>query len=87
MIAEANERYADLANVKFEVGYGEAINATQHYDLVTTFDCMHDMTDPEGTMRAVHGCVKADGTSRFARMRRGTSSWSSRPPPDVPARR
>lgn len=61
MIAEANERYADLANVEFEVGYGEAISATQHYDLVTTFDCMHDMTDPEGTMRAVHGCVKADG--------------------------
>jgi 2-polyprenyl-3-methyl-5-hydroxy-6-metoxy-1,4-benzoquinol methylase len=61
MIAEAKERYADMANVRFEVGYGETIGDTDRYDLVTTFDCMHDMTDPEGTMRAVHTSIKADG--------------------------
>ena len=61
MIAEANERYADMANVRFETGYGEKISDRDRYDLVTTFDCMHDMTDPEGTMRAVSAAIKADG--------------------------
>lgn len=61
MIAEAEERYAEMPNVSFEVGYGEEIAETDKYDLVTTFDCMHDMTDPEGTMRAVHRSIKIDG--------------------------
>jgi 2-polyprenyl-3-methyl-5-hydroxy-6-metoxy-1,4-benzoquinol methylase len=61
MIAEANKRYADMANVRFELGYGQNVSEEQHYDLVTTFDCMHDMTDPEGTMRAVNRSIKADG--------------------------
>ncbi len=61
MIAEANERYADMANVEFETGYGEQISDRDRYDLVTTFDCMHDMTDPEGTMRAVSAAIKTDG--------------------------
>ena len=60
MIAEAKELYADIPNVGFEVGYGEEIAETEKYDLVTTFDCMHDMTDPEGTMRAVQKSMKAD---------------------------
>ena len=61
MIAEAKERHRDQGNVSFEVGYGEEIADQGRYDLVTTFDCMHDMTDPEGTMKAVHGAVKDDG--------------------------
>ncbi|MDP6930654.1 MAG: class I SAM-dependent methyltransferase [Planctomycetota bacterium] len=61
MIAEANERYADVANASFEVGYGETLETANEFDLVTTFDCMHDMTDPTGTMRAVHRSIKPDG--------------------------
>ena len=61
MIAEARDRYTDMKNVRFEVGYGEFIDDVDTYDLITTFDCMHDMTDPEGTMRAVRRSVKPDG--------------------------
>ncbi len=61
MIAEAKERYRELPNVRFEVGYGEEISDKNKFDLVTTFDCMHDMTDPKGTMRAVHSAIKNDG--------------------------
>ncbi|HEY5680686.1 MAG TPA: methyltransferase domain-containing protein [Pseudomonadales bacterium] len=61
MIAQAQQRYADMDNVRFEVGYGETLEDVAAYDLVTTFDCMHDMTDPEGTMRAVRRAVKGDG--------------------------
>ncbi len=61
MIAQANENYKHLPNVQYEVGYGETINASDQYDLVTTFDVMHDMTDPDGTMQAVRSAIKDDG--------------------------
>ena len=32
------------------------------YDLVTTFDCIHDMTDPQGMMHAIRGALRDDGT-------------------------
>ena len=61
MIAEARNRHADMANVRFEEGYGEELSEVGAYDLITTFDCMHDMTDPAGTMRAVRRALKDDG--------------------------
>jgi len=61
MIEEARARYADMNNVRFEVGYGEELAEVDSYDLITTFDCMHDMTDPAGTMTAVHRALKEDG--------------------------
>jgi len=32
------------------------------FDLVTMFDCLHDMGDPHGAARAVHSALKPDGT-------------------------
>ena len=32
------------------------------YDLVTTFDCLHDMGDPVGAARHVHDSLAPDGT-------------------------
>ena len=61
MIAQASGDYKDMANLEFTVGYGESMTATNQYDLVTTLDCMHDMTDPHGTMRAVRQALKQDG--------------------------
>jgi 2-polyprenyl-3-methyl-5-hydroxy-6-metoxy-1,4-benzoquinol methylase len=61
MIMEARERYADMDNVRFEIGLGEELSEENSYDLITTFDCMHDMTDPAGTMRAVHRALQDDG--------------------------
>jgi 2-polyprenyl-3-methyl-5-hydroxy-6-metoxy-1,4-benzoquinol methylase len=71
MIAEARERYADMHNVRFDVGYGEAIAEVAAYDLITTFDCMHDMTDPDGTMRAVRRAIKPDGAWLIKDIRAG----------------
>jgi len=62
MIAQANTSYGDIGNVRYEVGYGESINETNQYDLITTFDCMHDMTDPIGTMKAVRGAIRDSGS-------------------------
>ncbi len=34
----------------------------QNYDLVTFFDCLHDMGDPAGAAAHVHGTLRDDGT-------------------------
>ena len=38
MIAEAKDRYADMRNVEFEIGYGEKIMDSDRYDFVTALD-------------------------------------------------
>ena len=47
--------------VRFEVAPAAAY-AGAGYDLVTMFDCLHDMGDPAGAARHVRGTLKPDGT-------------------------
>ncbi len=47
--------------VRFETSPAAAYGGTG-YDLVTMFDCLHDMGDPVGAARHVHGTLKPDGT-------------------------
>ncbi len=63
-IEEARKR-AEAAGVservQFEVASADAFSGTG-YDLVTTFDALHDMGDPVGAARAVRQRVAPDGT-------------------------
>jgi SAM-dependent methyltransferase len=34
----------------------------EQYDLITTFDVVHDMVDPRGALRAIRQALKPDGT-------------------------
>jgi len=47
--------------VSFEVASAKEIPA-QGFDLVCCFDCLHDMGDPVGAARHLHGTLKPDGT-------------------------
>jgi 2-polyprenyl-3-methyl-5-hydroxy-6-metoxy-1,4-benzoquinol methylase len=47
--------------VSFETTPAAAYSGTG-YDLVTMFDCLHDMGDPVGAARHVRGTLKPDGT-------------------------
>jgi 2-polyprenyl-3-methyl-5-hydroxy-6-metoxy-1,4-benzoquinol methylase len=47
--------------VRFEVAPADALSGTG-YDLVTTFDALHDMGDPVGAARHVRQCIADDGT-------------------------
>ena len=49
-----------VERVHFEVGRAQEFPGKQ-YDLVTFFDCLHDMSDPVGAARHVHSTLKADG--------------------------
>ena len=63
-IATARRRAEDAGvadRVSFEVASATAYRGTD-YDLVTMFDCLHDMGDPVGAARHVRGTLKPDGT-------------------------
>jgi SAM-dependent methyltransferase len=49
------------SRVRFEVAPAGGYTGTG-YDLVTMFDCLHDMGDPVGAARHVHSTLKPDGT-------------------------
>src|SRR5579859_6552833 len=46
---------------RFQVAPAAAYSGSG-YDLVTMFDCLHDMGDPVGAARHVHSTLKPDGT-------------------------
>lgn len=56
--AAAEEGVAD--RVSFEVGAAEGL-APNGYDVVTFFDCWHDMRDPSGAAKATKHALKPDG--------------------------
>ena len=51
---------ARRGNVRFEVGAAKSFPG--RYDLVTFFDCLHDMGDPAGAAAHVREALKPDGT-------------------------
>jgi 2-polyprenyl-3-methyl-5-hydroxy-6-metoxy-1,4-benzoquinol methylase len=63
-IATARQRAQEAGvadRVRFESAPAAAYGGAG-YDLVTMFDCLHDMGDPVGAARHVHDTLKPDGT-------------------------
>lgn len=60
--ADENKTAAGARNVTFHDAAADPIAADGSFDLITSFDCIHDMTDPAGVMRAVRLALKPDGT-------------------------
>ena len=60
--ARQRAREAGVADrVRFETAPAVSYAGVE-YDLVTMFDCLHDMGDPVGAARHVHRTLKPDGT-------------------------
>ena len=53
---------AGAANAEFHDPRQDPLPTDHSADLVTTFDCIHDMTDPQSMMAAIRGAVADDGT-------------------------
>ena len=60
----ANDRLAseNLKNVRFADPRREPISEEEKFDLICTFDCIHDMTHPTEMMRTIRQSLKDDGT-------------------------
>jgi SAM-dependent methyltransferase len=61
MAAERAQEAGVGDRVSFEVAPAAAFPGDD-YDLVTMFDCLHDMGDPAGAARHTRGALAADGT-------------------------
>jgi ubiquinone/menaquinone biosynthesis C-methylase UbiE len=60
----ARKRAADVGvadRARFEAASAQTFSGTG-YDLVATFDCLHDMGDPVGAARHIRQALDADGT-------------------------
>jgi SAM-dependent methyltransferase len=63
-ITQARKHVADAGlagQVKFDVASAQTFDGGP-YDLVTTFDCLHDMGDPVGAARHIREMLAPDGT-------------------------
>jgi SAM-dependent methyltransferase len=49
-------------NVRFVDPRAEALPTDRSIDFITTFDCIHDMTDPQGMIHAISDALAPDGT-------------------------
>lgn len=59
--ADRHREDAGVRNVRFHHVDDEKLPADGSFDLVTTFDCLHDMTDPYSTAAAIRSAIAPDG--------------------------
>jgi len=59
--ARANLREAGVTNAHFHDAHAEPLPEDGRFGLVTTFDCLHDMTDPAGVMKRIRRAIAGDG--------------------------
>jgi len=60
--AENNRRAAGVDNVEFHDARREPLPGDASFHFVTTFDCLHDMTDPARATEAIRAALRDDGT-------------------------
>ena len=60
--AKADAEKAGLTNVRFEVRDAAAIGETAKYDLITSFDAIHDQAKPAAMLASISQALKPDGT-------------------------
>lgn len=59
--AEQKKIDAGVTNAHFHDPRQEPLPSNHSVDLITTFDCIHDMTDPQGMMHALRQAISPDG--------------------------
>lgn len=76
-IEEARKHSArhDLPNLQFHIQEAREIHGK--YDLVTLFDCLHDMGDPVGALRHIRKALKPGGTCMFVEPMAGDTLQSN----------
>jgi SAM-dependent methyltransferase len=60
--ARAEADRLGVRNARFEAVDAARLDVTAAYDLVTTFDAVHDQADPRAVLRNIHRALRAGGT-------------------------
>lgn len=59
--AEQNRQERGVANARFHDAIVDPLPDDGRFALVTTFDCLHDMTDPAGMTKKIRAALRDDG--------------------------
>jgi cyclopropane fatty-acyl-phospholipid synthase-like methyltransferase len=59
--AQAEARQRGLTNIRFAVQDAALLDESERYDLITTFDAIHDQAKPAAVLRNIYRALKADG--------------------------
>jgi 2-polyprenyl-3-methyl-5-hydroxy-6-metoxy-1,4-benzoquinol methylase len=59
--AEENRAAAGVTNLHFHHVESEPLPEDARFDLMLSFDCLHDMTDPGGMARSIRRAIRPDG--------------------------
>ena len=59
--ARGNAKDAGVSNVTFHDAASDPLPDDGRFHFVTTFDCLHDMTDPEAVIGQIRRAIAADG--------------------------
>jgi 2-polyprenyl-3-methyl-5-hydroxy-6-metoxy-1,4-benzoquinol methylase len=60
--AEENRAQAGVSNARFHDAASDPLPGDARFAFVTTFDCLHDMTQPASVMRQIRRALAPDGT-------------------------
>ncbi len=82
--AHANLAARGLANVAFHQESSDDLPSRPAFDLVLTFDCLHDMPHPDRAAQAVRRCLTGEGTWLIKEIRAG-ETWRDNLRLPVPA--
>lgn len=72
--ARGNLARQPLGNVTFHQQAAARLPAKPVFDLVLTFDCLHDMPHPDQAAQAIRRCITGDGTWLIKEIRAG-ETW------------
>jgi 2-polyprenyl-3-methyl-5-hydroxy-6-metoxy-1,4-benzoquinol methylase len=61
-LARDNLVASGVTNARFHLAEAAALEPDGSYDVVLTWDCLHDMTDPASAARAIRAAMAPDGT-------------------------
>jgi 2-polyprenyl-3-methyl-5-hydroxy-6-metoxy-1,4-benzoquinol methylase len=75
--AETNLASRRLTNVTFHAKGSDDLPGRPAFDVVLTFDCLHDMPHPDRAMRSIRRCIAADGTWLIKDIRAG-ETWQEK---------
>jgi len=70
----------NLSNVEFLQAAADRIPKDRKFDLVCSFDCIHDMVDPRGTLKAIHESLADDGVYVWSEPNAAANAHENRNP-------
>lgn len=72
-IATAEARQHKLSNVEFQVKDAAVIEERDRYDLITTFDAIHDQAKPDRVLHNIYRALRPDGIYLMQEIRAATN--------------